>query len=200
MKRNSVPLIILLIAAALLPASERGQEQRPADECRDDRCAGRMVEELVIEGNRRLTDEELARRVRTRPGDKYDAQQVRRDLQALLDISFLDKTATRVSTEEGQRGGVVVIFTVQELPVIRDLVFQGLEGVSEADVFKAWSERGVRLCKECPYDPSQAAAAREAVRVLMVARGRPNATVDSRVDELSSVSVALTFVVFPEGQ
>lgn len=160
----------------------------------------RLVESLIIEGNRRLTDEEIIRHLKTRPGAAYKQEQVLRDLQTLLDLSVFDTTQTRVSIEEGPRGGVVVIFLVAELPMTRDLTFKGLRGVTEADVLKAWRERGIRLCKGCPFDSSKASAASEAVRMMVAALGWPNATVDVRVDEVSQVSVALTFVVFPEGQ
>lgn len=153
------------------------------------------IEEVIIEGNRRLTDEELVRHIKTRPGKNYLQKQVERDLQTLLDLSVFDRAQTRVGIDKGPRGGVVVTFTVVELPLIRDLTFKGLEGVTEADVLKAWQEGGVRFCKGCPYDSSQAFAASEVIRKLLAARGRTDATVDVRVDELSPVTVALTFVV-----
>lgn len=152
------------------------------------------VEEVIIEGNRRLTDEEIARHIKTRHGKDYDLKEVERDLQTLLDLAVFDRAQTRVSLDKGPRGGVIVIFHVVELPIIRDLSFVGLGGVAEADVMKAWQEAGVRFCKECPYDASKAAAASEVIRKMLVARGRTDATVDVRVEELSSLSVALSFI------
>ena len=52
---------------------------------------------------------------------------VQRDYQTLLSLTFFDKTKTSVLTETGPRGGVNVIFEVTELPIIRDLTFDGLE-------------------------------------------------------------------------
>ena len=62
-------------------------------------------------------------------------------MQAILALGFFDKTATRVLTEEGARGGVNVIFEVKELPIIRDFSLKGLKSVPESDVLKAFRER-----------------------------------------------------------
>lgn len=167
--------------------------------CKPGECAGRLVEELVVEGNRRLTDEEIIRHIKTRPGDAYDEGQARRDLQALHDVALLDKNGTRVLVEQGLRGARV-IFYVTERPVIRDLSFEGLPDVTEFDVLKALRESDAGVCKECPYDVGKTFDAARLIRKLLVARGWPDALVGVRLDEVSQVSVALTFVVSPEGQ
>src|SRR6185436_15723590 len=83
----------------------------------------RLVEAVDITGNRRLRKDDLIYYIQTRPGDPYNESQVQHDLQTLLSLGFFDKTATRVSIEDGARGGVNVIFEVRELPIIRDLQF-----------------------------------------------------------------------------
>jgi outer membrane protein assembly factor BamA len=88
-------------------------------------AAQQVVENVDIQGNRRLRDEDLLYYIKTRPGDVYDPAALERDLKELLSLNFFDKTATRVLTEDGIRGGVNVIFEVRELPIIRDLVFKG---------------------------------------------------------------------------
>src|SRR5882672_2982479 len=113
----------------------------------------RLVESVDITGNRRLRKDDILYYVQTRPGDPYNATQVERDLQAILNLGFFDKTATRVLTEDGARGGVNVIFEVKELPIIRDLTFEGLKSVAESDVLKAFRERRVGVSKESVYDP-----------------------------------------------
>ena len=108
----------------------------------------RLVESVEITGNRRLRKDDILYYVQTRPGDPYNEQQVQRDLQAILALGFFDKTATRVLTEEGARGGINVIFEVKELPIIRDLQFEGLKSVPESDVLKTFRERRVGISKE----------------------------------------------------
>src|SRR5215211_1256289 len=113
----------------------------------------RLVESVDIIGNRRLRKDDILYYIQTRPGDPYNVDQVQRDYQTLLSLTFFDKTATRVFTEDGARGGVNVIFEVKELPIIRDLTFDGLKSVQESDVLKAFRERRVGVAKENIYDP-----------------------------------------------
>jgi outer membrane protein insertion porin family len=95
-------------------------------------AAQQVVENVDIQGNRRLRDEDLFYYIKTRAGDTYDPAALERDLKELLSLNFFDKTATRVLTEEGVRGGVNVIFEVRELPIIRDLQFKGSKAISES--------------------------------------------------------------------
>ncbi len=155
----------------------------------------RLVESVDITGNRRLRKDDILYYVQTRPGDPYNEQQIQRDLQAILALGFFDKTSTRVLTEEGARGGVNVIFEVKELPIIRDLQFEGLKSVPESDVLKAFREKRVGVSKESIYDPVKTRNAIRVLKELLAAHGHPNATIEEKRDEVSATSTALTFVI-----
>jgi len=155
----------------------------------------RLVENVDIIGNRRLRKDDILYYIQTRPGDVYNEEQVQRDYQTLLSLSFFDKTATRVLTENGPRGGVNIIFEVKELPIIRDMTFEGLHSVQESDVLKTFRERRVGVSKENAYDPVKVQNAKRVIRELLAEHGHPNATVDERTEEVSATSLALTFVV-----
>ena len=151
-------VLLILMSAMLFSATKfiapgHAQTQQPQ----------RLVESVDITGNRRLRKDDVLYYVQTRAGDPFNEQQVQRDLQAILALGFFDKTSTRVLTEEGARGGVNVIFEVKELPIIRDLQFEGLKSVPESDVLKAFRERRVGVSKESIYDPVKV---RNATRVL----------------------------------
>src|SRR4030095_6040490 len=155
----------------------------------------RIVESVDIIGNRRLRKDDILYYVQTRPGDPYNVDQVERDYQTLLSLTFFDKTATRVLTENGPRGGVNIIFEVRELPIIRDLQFDGLKSVQESDVLKAFRERRVGVSKESIYDPVKVRNAMRVIKELLSDSGHPDATVDERTEEVSATSLAITFVV-----
>ena len=152
-----------------------------------------VVENVDIQGNRRLRDEDLLYYIKTRPGDIYDAAALERDLKELLSLNFFDKTATRVLTEDGIRGGVNVIFEVRELPIIRDLVFKGAKALQESDILKEFREKRVGVSKESVYDPVKARNATRVLRELLAGKGYPNAKVEIQEDEVSATSIALTF-------
>src|SRR5688572_17297857 len=134
-----------------------------------------LVESVDITGNRRLRKDDVLYYVQTRAGDPFNEEQIQRDLQAILALGFFDKTATRVLTEGGARGGVNVIFEVKELPIIRDLQFEGLSSVAESDVLKAFRERRVGISKESIFDPVKSRNAVRVLKELLAGSGHPNA-------------------------
>lgn len=157
--------------------------------------AQQLIESVDIQGNRRLRDEDLLYYIKTRPGDVYDPAALERDLKELLSLNFFDKTATRVLTEEGIRGGVNVIFEVRELPIIRDLSFKGAKALQESDILKEFREKRVGVSKESVYDPVKARNATRVLREMLAAKGFPNATVTVKEEEVSATSIAITFDV-----
>jgi len=177
---------IVLLASIFCSARVVSAQQTPTQ---------RLVESVDIINNRRLRKDDLIYYIQTRPGDPYDASQVERDLQTLLSLGFFEKTATRAYIEEGARGGVNVVFDVRELPIIRDLQFDGLKSVPESDVLKAFRERRVGISKESIYDPVKARTAIRVLKELLAAKGHPNATIEERREEVSNTSTALTFVI-----
>ncbi|HEV7842283.1 MAG TPA: POTRA domain-containing protein, partial [Pyrinomonadaceae bacterium] len=155
----------------------------------------RVVEAVDVRGNRRNRDEDLLYYVQTRPGDVFNPEQAQRDLQALLALNFFDKVNASVTTEEGTRSGVIVVFNVVELPIIRDIQFEGLKSVQESDVLKSFRERRVGFSKEAIFDPAKQNNAIRVLKELLASKGHPNATIEVRTDEISQTSIGVTFVI-----
>src|SRR6267154_198674 len=155
----------------------------------------RLVEEVDIQNNRRLRRDDILYWIQTRPGDVYNPDQVARDLQSLNGLGFFEKIATRVTTEDAPRGGIRVTFWVKELPIIRDIQFDGLKSVTESDVLKTFRERRVGISKEAIYDPVKARTAVRVLKELLAAKGHPNAIIAEGKEDVSATSVAITFQV-----
>src|SRR5215813_1453930 len=177
-------LSLIIGTAFFFPATVRAQQPQQQQ---------RVVEEVDIQGNRRLRKDDILYYVQTRPGDVFNSDQVARDLQTILSLNFFDKVGTRVYTEEAPRGGLRVIFEVRELPIIRDIQFEGLKSVAESDVLKAFRERRVGVSKEAILDPVKVRNAVRVLKELLASHGHPNANIEIRQDEVSATSTALTF-------
>ncbi len=171
-----------IVAAAGPVAAQQTQPQR-------------LVENVEVIGNRRLRKDDILYYIQTRPGDPYNEAQIQRDYQTLLTLPFFDKTATRVFTENAPRGGINVIFEVKELPIIRDMTFEGLKSVQESDVLKAFRERRVGVSKESVYDPVKVRGAMRVIKELLAASGHPNATITEETEEVSATSLAINFKI-----
>ena len=154
-----------------------------------------LVEEVDIIGNRRLRKDDILYYIQTRPGDPYNPRRSRAICRQFLSLGFFDKVGTRVTTEDAPRGGVRVIFEVKELPIIRDIQFEGLKSVPESDVLKTFRETRVGVSKEAILDPVKLKNAERVLKELLAAKGHPNAVVTGNVEEVSATSSAITFVV-----
>ena len=188
-------LVLLSFLFLALPANAKIDET-PKENLKTEAVnQQQLVETVDIQGNRRLRDEDLLYYIKTRPGDVYSQEQLERDLKELLSLNFFDKVKTRVLTEPGIRGGVNVIFEVSELPIIRDLQFEGLKAVPESDVLKAFREQRVGISKEAVYNPVNAQKGVRVIRELLASKGFPNAKVTVNEEEVSATSTAITFDV-----
>src|SRR5437660_1472524 len=179
--------LVIGLGSLLVPAPVRAQQpQQPQP---------RVVEDVDIIGNRRLRKEDILYYIQTHPGDVYNEAQIARDLQTILALGFFDKVGTRVTTEDGPRGGVRVIFEVVELPIIRDIQFEGLKSVAESDVLKTFREKRVGVSKEAILDPVKVRNAERAIKEMLASKGHPNAVVTANIEKVSATSSAITFVV-----
>lgn len=189
-------LFLLGLTLFVLPVrAARSDDTAPGTAPAAVKTSQQIVETVDIQGNRRLRDEDLMYYIRTRPGDVYDEAALERDLRELLSLNFFDKTATRVLTTPGVRGGVNVIFEVREWPIIRDLLFTGMKAVTESDVLKAFREQRAGISKEAIYDPVKARTGVRILRELLAAKGFPNATVNIKEEQISATSIGITFEV-----
>ena len=188
-------LVLLCFIFSAMPALA-GNDKKTKDNPKSETVTQQqLVENVDIQGNRRLRDDDLLYYIKTRPGDVLNQAQLERDLQELLSLNFFDKVETRVFTEPGVRGGVNVIFEVKELPIIRDLQFEGLKAVPESDVLKAFREQRVGISKEAVFNPVNAQKGVRVIRELLASKGYPNAKVKVNDEEVSATSTAVTFDV-----
>ncbi len=152
-----------------------------------------LIEEIRFTGNRRIPADSLRLWVQSREGDPYTIEQIRRDLRTILAQGYFEDA--KVFTEDGRRGGVVVIFELKEYPVILDIDYPGMKSVSESDLLEEWRKRSIGLSKESQLDPVKATRAAAVIREMLAAKGRPEATVKWEPEEISKTAVILHFRV-----
>jgi outer membrane protein insertion porin family len=152
-----------------------------------------LVEDIQIRGNRRLRQEDLLTNIKTQKGEPYNKEQAERDLQTLLGLGFFAKVPARVYTQPGANGGVVVIFELEEQPIIRDIQYEGLKSITDADILKAFREQRIGVSKEATFDPVKVNNSVRVIKELLAARGYPNATVNWEREPVSRTSVILKY-------
>jgi TonB family protein len=161
-------------------------------------AAGRLVEGVEVIGNRRLTAQQILALMRTRAGDPISYDQITRDLNAILATGYVDKLRTRVSIEQGVRGGVVIVFEVFELPLIREVKFEGLGQFDQSTIVDALLKEPIDVRKGATY---RVAVMKDAIRIIkqiLESKGQRNVKVQVLTENVTATTVSLTFVITGE--
>jgi len=150
------------------------------------------IEEIRIVGNRRIPESTILYYLQSKEGDVYNEEQVLQDYRKLLNADFFENL-----TVKKMRGdtGVIIIFEVQERPIIREISYQGMTSFKQSDVLERFRDMKVGLSVDSPFDPAKLPKARRAVKLLLDQNGRPLGRVAAKVDPISSSAVRVIFEI-----
>jgi outer membrane protein assembly factor BamA len=155
-----------------------------------------LVEAVEFFGNRRLSDAQILKYIRTRAGQVFSVKQVQLDLEEIIALGVFNKIQTRVSTEAGAHGGIVVIFFVVELPLITELKFEGLESIEEIEIIRLLRHNRINIGKDAVFDPVRVQKAMRIIRDFLTTHYWSNVTVTTRTEQRgNSLEVSLTLVI-----
>jgi len=93
-----------------------------------------MVDEVKILGNQTTPLTKIHSYIKTRRGREFDPEMVQADVRRLTQSSLFRDV--RTSTQTTPKGGVIVVFTVIERPVIGEILFVGNKGISDKTLEK----------------------------------------------------------------
>jgi outer membrane protein insertion porin family len=154
------------------------------------RGAGRardVVAEVQIRGNRRIEADAIRARIGTRPGAPYQAAQVARDVREIHALGFFRDV--RVLSQESAAGRIV-IFEVEENPVVRQISITGNESVDSDKIRDA-----LTLTTGSTLDHPLLFENRGRIEGLYRAEGFYLADVSYEVEPLGEASVGINFLV-----
>ena len=83
---------------------------------------GEKIAEIVVSGNRRIDTAAILAAIKFKAGDTLFSDKTDEDLRAIYKLGHFQEV--RVATRETDKG-VVLIYTVLEKPVVRDIKFEG---------------------------------------------------------------------------
>src|SRR5436853_5383370 len=86
------------------------------------------IESVEIRNNRRIPGDTIKYNIQTKAGDILNPDVIRRDIKTLYSQGYFDDI--RVDEEPGKSGGIIVVFTVKEKPLIRSIDFVGINTIS----------------------------------------------------------------------
>src|SRR5579871_3287417 len=180
----AVVCLVLLSFPQLLSAQVAAQDNGPQF----------VIQRIEFVGNRRVQRDTLLARIFSRVGDPYTVEGVRRDFQALWNTQFFEDIRLEVEDSPDRADGKILVYYVQERPVIRRIEYKGNKSVSESDILDAFKDKKVGLSVESQFDPTKIIHAEVVLKSLLAAHGHQFATVKPTYERLAATNaVKLTF-------
>ena len=100
----------------------------------------------------------------------------------------------RVTLEDGKTGKII-IFTVKEKPLIRNIEYKGLKSATNTEVLDKFKEKKVGLGIEVPFDPTKIQRAITVLTDLLAEKGRQYAEIKYEMTDVPPNSRLITFII-----
>lgn len=181
LKGRTLALIFALLFVALPDRSSALQAQNEE-----------MIENIEIRGTRRVPQDTVKFNIVSQKNTRFDPNLLRRDFKTVWATGFFDDV--RVTTEDGKTGKIV-IFTVKEKPLIRNIDYKGLKSATNTEVLDKFKEKKVGLGIETPFDPNKIQRAITVLTELLAEKGRQYAEVRYEATDVPPNSRLITFII-----
>ena len=153
-----------------------------------------VVDRLDLVGNRRVETDAIRARISSNPGEPYSVEAVQRDVQSLWKMGCFDDIRSEVEDSPSQPNGKIVIFIVQEKPIIASINYQGIQSIRESDIRTALKNRKGKLSVGDWFDKSDLKRAVNVITQLLASHGYQSATVKPTYEGIaSSGTVTIVF-------
>ncbi len=158
-----------------------------------------VIERIEFIGNRRIQRDTLLARIFSRPGDPYNEEAVRRDFQALWNTQFFEDIRLEVEDSPDQPNAKILVFYVQERPIIRRIEYKGNKSITESDILDAFKDKKVGLSVESQFDPTKIKRAEVVIKALLAEHGRQFATVKPTYERIAATNAVKLVFNIDEG-
>src|SRR5262245_23004142 len=152
---------------------------------------GELIEDVQVLGNHRVPTDTIKYRIQTKAGDRVSSQTVSRDLRTLYSLGYFENI--RVEEQRGVRGPIVV-FHVQERPLIQAIKYEGLQSATTSEILEMLRNRRAEISPNTPYDPARVRRAEAAIKQTLFEKGHRDAAVDVRIENVEN-NVTVVFEV-----
>lgn len=145
------------------------------------------IASISPDGNKRIDSGAILRKIETKTGDLYDPGSLRDDLKAIYKMGYFNDVQIDVSESPA---GKKITFRVVEKPVIKSVIFDGIEELKEEDVKEA-----ANIKERFILNPAKITIAEEAIRQLYKTKGYYNSQVSSKISFPDDTGAIVEFSV-----
>jgi len=157
------------------------------------------IQRIEFVGNRRVQQDTLRARIFSRPGDPYSDEALRRDFQALWNTQFFEDIRLEVEDSPDKPDAKIIVFYVQERPIIRRIEYKGNKSVTESDILERFKDRKVGLTIESQFDPTKIKRAETVLKELLAEHGRQFAVVRPTYERIAATNAVKLVFNMEEG-
>ena len=143
-----------------------------------------------VVGNRRIPRESVLARLFSHQGDLYDPAVVERDFNSLWNTGYFEDV--RIERADTPKCVQLVVY-VREKPTIKEVLYKGLNAISQSDVLDRFKKAKVAVSVESQYDPTKIKRAEVVLKELLSEHGHQFATVRTEIKTIPPAGVSLTF-------
>jgi len=161
----------LALIVGLWPAPLELTGQVPGDVPLPDGVAGVVIDSLAVEGSIGFSQAALRGTIGIPTGQPINAP----DVQAAVRRLWATGRFNDIRVEVTESPPIILTFLLEEHPILRTVAIEGLQRVSERDV---WDHAEIRSGE--PYSPNRIAQARRFIVQELAERGIPFARVEER--------------------
>ncbi len=145
------------------------------------------IASIAPEGNKNIDSGAILRKIKTKPGDAYDQATLRNDLKEIYAMGYFNDVQIDVSdTPKGK----TVIFRIIEKPVIKSVLYEGIDELKEEDVKAA-----ANIKEHFILNPAKITVAEEAIRQLYKTKGFYNSKVTGKITYPDNQGAVVQFVI-----
>jgi outer membrane protein insertion porin family len=157
--------------------------------------ADRPSEPIVgirVVGYQTVSPETIAHYLGLKVGDVYDPERIRANFQPLWDVGLLENVS--IEAEHGP-GGVTLLITIEERPLVKDIEFSGNKKFSASQIKDKLKEVKAEVHAGAPLSLRDVAKARSAIADYYSENGYRSATVDFKIEDVSKTEKKIVFTI-----
>jgi len=167
------------------PAPEAAPDGAPASGT--DRILG-----IRVVGYQTVSPDTIAHYLGIKIGDVYDPEKIRQNFHALWEVGLLENVHIEAEREVG---GVTLVVTIEERPVIKEVEFTGNKKLSGSQIRDVLKEMKAEVKVGAPLSLRDIARARAIIAEAYITQGFRSATVDYKIEDLSKTEKKVIFTI-----
>ncbi|HYU35799.1 MAG TPA: outer membrane protein assembly factor BamA [Thermoanaerobaculia bacterium] len=181
------------------PYQQPQQPQQPPTAMSPDASGqgGRIIRDIKFQGNSMLPDETLRYYLGLEVGQPFDQDQLNASIRELWNRSLVDDI--QVDATPTADGGVNLLITIKERPILRSISYEGLKRISKTDIQDKLSTQRIRVREGEPMSLGELQRVKALIEELYSEKGYRFAQARFTVEDVGSPNEKRVVFTVDEG-